>query len=42
VEGKPTIIAAEVTKGGKTLKLRDENGKPVWAPESATDPGSGG
>jgi hypothetical protein len=42
VEGKPTIIATEVIKGGKTLKLRDANGMPVWAPGSATDPGSGG
>ena len=42
VEGKPTIIAAEVTKAGKTLKLRDANGMPVWASPSATDPGSGG
>ncbi len=31
VAGKPAIIAAEVKKGGETLKLRDENGVPVWA-----------
>ncbi len=31
VGGKPAIIAAEVKKGGETLKLRDENGVPVWA-----------
>ena len=30
-EGKPAIIAAEVKKGGQTLKLRDANGIPVWA-----------
>ncbi|MGO9578662.1 MAG: DNA-binding protein [Desulfobaccales bacterium] len=41
VEGKPTIIAAEITKDGKTLKLRDANGMPVWVPASAYDPGSG-
>ena len=35
VEGKPTIIAAEVTKGEKTLKLRDANGLPVWNRQSA-------
>lgn len=29
--GKPTIIAAEVRKGDQSLKLRDENGIPVWA-----------
>jgi hypothetical protein len=30
-EGKPAIIAAEVKKGDQTLKLRDENGVPVWS-----------
>ncbi len=30
-EDKPAIIAAEVKKGDGTLKLRDENGVPVWA-----------
>ncbi len=30
-DGKPAIIAAEIEKGGQTLKLRDENGVPVWA-----------
>ena len=34
VEGKPTIIAAEVTKGEKTLKLRDTNGAPLWNRQS--------
>ena len=29
--GKPAIIAAEVKKGEKVLKLRDENGLPVWS-----------
>lgn len=29
--GKPAIIAAEVKKGDSVLKLRDENGFPVWA-----------
>ncbi len=28
--GEPAIIAAEVTKGDETLKLRDENGLPLW------------
>ena len=31
VGGKPVIIAAEVKKGDGTLKLRDDNGIPVWA-----------
>jgi len=35
VEGKPTIIATEVTKGEKTLKLRDVNGKPLWNRQSS-------
>jgi hypothetical protein len=31
LDGKPAIIAAEVKKDGRVLKLRDENGVPVWA-----------
>jgi hypothetical protein len=30
-DDKPAIIAAEVTKEGQTLRLRDEKGVPVWA-----------
>jgi len=30
-EGKPAIIAAEVKKGDEILRLRDENGFPVWS-----------
>lgn len=30
-QGKPTIIAAEVKKGGQVLKLRDSAGVPAWA-----------
>jgi hypothetical protein len=30
-DGKPAIIAAEVTRQGQTLRLRDDNGIPVWA-----------
>jgi hypothetical protein len=29
--GKPAIIAAEVHKGEEVLKLRDDNGHPLWA-----------
>lgn len=29
--GQPSIIAAEIKKGDNVLKLRDENGIPVWA-----------
>ena len=31
VQGKPALLAAEVKKGGETLKLRDESGAPVWS-----------
>jgi hypothetical protein len=30
-QGKPAIIAAEIKKGDEVLKLRDENGFPVWS-----------
>ncbi|HSE42135.1 MAG TPA: DNA-binding protein [Acidobacteriota bacterium] len=30
-QDQPAIIAAEVTKGDQTLKLRDEKGVPVWS-----------
>jgi len=30
-EGKPAIIAAEVTKSGELLTLRDASGFPVWS-----------
>lgn len=31
LQNKPTIIASEVKKGEGILKLRDENGIPVWS-----------
>ena len=30
-EGKPAIIAAEVKRGDEVLKIRDEDGIPVWS-----------
>jgi hypothetical protein len=30
IDGKPAIIAAQVEKGNEVLKLRDDNGIPVW------------
>jgi hypothetical protein len=30
-EGKPALIAAELKKGNEVLKLRDDNGIPVWS-----------
>ncbi|MBU0507423.1 DNA-binding protein [bacterium] len=29
--GKSALVAAEVTRGGETLKLRDNTGRPRWA-----------
>lgn len=40
VEGKPTIIATEVTKGGKTIKFRDANGAPLWNRQSSCTVGN--
>ena len=31
IDGKPAIIAAQVKKGDEVLKLRDDNGVPVWS-----------
>jgi len=31
LDGKPVLIAAEVKRGDGILKLRDENGVPMWA-----------
>jgi hypothetical protein len=33
MDGKPAIIAKQVTKGDKTLELRDDRGVPKWAGE---------
>jgi hypothetical protein len=30
VDGKPTIIAAQIKKGNDILNLRDDNGSPAW------------
>jgi len=30
VDGRTAIVAANVTKGNELLKLRDDNGVPVW------------
>jgi hypothetical protein len=30
-QGQPAIIATEVKKGTEILKLRDQNGFPVWS-----------
>ena len=30
MDGRSTIVAADVTKGNELLKLREDNGIPVW------------
>jgi len=30
IQGQPTLIAQEVKKGDKVLKLRDDQGAPLW------------
>jgi len=40
VAGQPTIIATEVTKGEKTLQLRDASGMPVWNRQSTCTVGN--
>ncbi len=41
VGGEPAIIAEEVTQGGKVVRLRDEQGRPLWGPRRAP-PADGG
>ena len=31
IDKKPVIIAAEIKKGDKVIKLRDDNGVPAWS-----------
>jgi hypothetical protein len=31
VQGKPALLAAEVRKGDQVLKLRNEQGQPLWS-----------
>jgi hypothetical protein len=38
VQGQTTIIAAEVKKGDKSLKLRNEAGSPLWSGAKAGFP----
>jgi hypothetical protein len=37
-KGKSTITAAEVTKGGQVMKLRDDNGTPLWPKKQGKKP----
>jgi len=40
IQGQPVIIAAEVKKGDKSLKLRNEAGSPLWSNAGLGFPGS--
>jgi hypothetical protein len=40
VQGQPVIIAGEVTKGDKSLKLRNETESPLWSKADLGSPGS--
>ena len=31
MDGKPVLIAAEISKGSEVLKLREGDGRPIWA-----------
>ena len=41
-DGQPLLLAAQVKKDGQTLKLRDEQGVPLWQEEEHRGRGSGG
>jgi hypothetical protein len=38
VQGKPALIAQEVRKGNQVLKLRDDQGVPLWSPRKKEAP----
>ena len=33
-DGRPVIVAADITRGNELVKLRDNNGTPVWPPRN--------
>jgi hypothetical protein len=37
INGRPAIIAADITRGNELLKLRDNNGIPVWPRRGASE-----
>ncbi len=37
-KGRTSITAAEVTKGGQVMKLRDDNGTPLWPKKQGKKP----
>lgn len=38
VRGEPAIIAEEIKKGGRVVRIRDERGRPLWTPRRAPAP----
>jgi hypothetical protein len=34
MDGRPVIVAADITRGNELVKLRDNNGTPVWPPRN--------
>ena len=41
-DGQPLLLAAQVKKDGQTLKVRDEQGVPLWQEEGRGGRGAGG
>jgi hypothetical protein len=37
LDGRPAIVAADITKGNELLKLRDGNGNPFWPRTGAVE-----
>jgi len=37
MDGRPVIVAADITKGNELLKLRDDNGISVWSRRGASE-----
>jgi hypothetical protein len=37
IDGRSAIVAADITKGNELLKLRDDNGVPVWPRRGASE-----
>lgn len=37
-DGEPSVLASEIQRGSRTLRLRDENGEPLWQQQPAPAP----
>jgi len=40
VQGEPALVAEQIKKGGKVVRIRDERGRPLWRPRPV--PATGG